>query len=188
MYKGEQFSQVCYLKPRNLGILCTHSGSQGNPWCLSGGLAWNLLSEMFQGYLIDDWPHLETWVISYRPAFCSWSVCECGWTVTMESDPCLSPVTRLLAAPSFLIPNSVGRSCQRAYTERRGDFEMLLMTQGWNQPLFYSPVLFFLVLSCHLLTWSSSFCSILLHLLIRKHKCEGTGGAELSRTAREAKP
>lgn len=81
-------------------------------------------------------------------------VCECElWTATMDQAPSLPWVTHLITAPSFLIPNSVGRACQTAYAERRGDFEMLLMTLGYNYPLsFLLPLT--LPLSCPLLSFT----------------------------------
>lgn len=45
-YKERQFSQVCYLKPGNLGIQFTHRWSQGSLWCLSGRLESGLYIEI----------------------------------------------------------------------------------------------------------------------------------------------
>lgn len=94
--------------------------------------------------------------------FFSMHVCECVWTVTMDQALSFPWVTRLITAPSSLIPNSLGRACQTPYAERRGDFEMLLMTLGYNYPLSFTPthsffLSVFLVHSCHLHWRSFSF-------------------------------
>lgn len=77
-------------------------------------------------------------------------MCERECTVTMDQALSFPWVTHLIAAPSSLIPNSVGRACQTAYAEIRSDFEMLLMTVGYNYPLSFTPPHSFL--SCPLLS------------------------------------
>lgn len=140
-------------------------------------------------YLINDWPHLKTMVIAslIHFPFSSWSipffsmhVCECVSIVTTDQALSFPWVTRLITAPSSLIPNSLGRACQTPYAERRGDFEMLLMTLGYNYPLSFTPthsffLSVFLVHSCHLhwRSFSFLFAPILLYQLISKYKGEG---------------
>lgn len=130
--------------------------------------------------LINDRPYLKTGVItSLIPflfmilfLFSCMHVCECERTVTMDQALSFPRVTHLITAPSFLIPNSVGRACQTAYAERRGDFEMLLMTLGYNYPLsLFTPPHSFSFLSTpviytrgHPLSW---FCAALWMALIR---------------------
>ena len=175
-YKERQFSQVCYLKPGNLGIQFTHRGSRGSPWCLSGRLASGRYIEMesFRG-LSNQWPTVS-WDWGYHISypflftilflFSCMHVCECElWTVTMDQALSFPWVTHLITAPSFLIPNSVGRACQTAYAERRGDFEMLLMTLGYNYPLsFLLPLT--LPLSCPLLSFTLAVILCLGSLLL----------------------
>lgn len=84
----------------------------------------------FRGYLINDWPPLKSGVIRALIPLPFSSCCR-----TMDQAPSFPWVTHLITAPSSLIPNSVGRACQTAYAGRRGDFEMLLMTLGYNYPL-----------------------------------------------------
>lgn len=83
--------------------------------------------------------------------------------VTMDQAPSFPWVT----PPSYLVPNSVGRSCQTAYAGKLG--EMLLMTLGYNYPLCFTPThSSFLVHSCHIHSRSSSFLfKNSLDLLIR---------------------
>lgn len=144
-------------------------GSQGSALCLSDkSVHWN------RGCgVINAGPHLKMGVIitsiplpSLHDPFLSTtcvhvSVC----TVSMGGVLSFPWVTHLITAPSSLIPNSVGRACQTAYAERRGDFEMLLMTLGHNYPLSFTPPhSFFLVHSCHSHSRPSSvlFSAILL--------------------------
>lgn len=89
--------------------------------------------------------------------------------VTMDQAPSFPWVTCLITPPSYLVPNSVGRSCQTAYAGKLGDFEMLLMTLGYNYPLCFTPThSSFLVHSCHIHSRSSSFLfKNSLDLLIR---------------------
>lgn len=47
---------------------------------------------------------------------------------------------RVIWAPSLASSNSVGRSCQTAYVQRQGDFELLLMTLGHKYPRFFFPI------------------------------------------------
>lgn len=158
-YKERQFSQVCYLKPGNLGIQFTH---RGEPAVFIGltrisAVHWNRGSG---GYPVNNWPHLKTQVIaSLIPTIPSLSRArEWECTVTVDQDLPFPWVTHLITAASSLIPNSVGRACQTAYAERRGDFEMLLMTLGYNSPLSFTPTLsFFLVHSCLYYSRSCSF-------------------------------
>lgn len=140
----------------------------GNPQCLSGQLASGLLSEMFQGYLINHWPHLEPGVISYMTSssssllavpFFLLQTCLCVWVDRNHGSrpPSLLWIIQLITAPSFFIPNSGGRSCQTAYADRRGDFEMLLVTQGYNYPLFLAPYTH----SCHSISVFCAYCCCL---------------------------
>lgn len=161
-YKERQFSQVCYLKPGNLGIQFTHRGSRGSLWCLSGWLTSGLYIEIeglgaiqsiTDHVLRPGLSQLLSYYLFFMILFCLLLACMwvCEYTVTMHQAPSFPWVTHLITAPSSLIPNSVGRTCQTAYAERRGDFEMLLMTPGYNYPLsFLLPLIFFfLVHSCH---------------------------------------
>lgn len=147
-YKERHFSQVCYLKPGNLGIHFTHRGSRGSLWCLSGWLTSGLCIEIKGlGAMQSVTDHILRWglshllslffVILFFPPM--QFACMCMCTVTVDGALSFPWVTHVIAAPSFFIPNSVGRACQTAYAERRGDFEMLLMTLGYNYPLSLTP-------------------------------------------------
>lgn len=187
-YKEWQFSQVCYLKPGNLGIQFIHRGSQGSSACLSGRRTSGLYIEIesLWGYLIIAWPHLKTGVIiahiplpfphdPFLSAACIHVVGGC--TVSMGQTPSIPWVTHLITAPSSLIPNSVGRACQTAYAERRGDFEMLLMTPGHKYPLSFTPPhSFFRVHSCHLHLRPFSILFTAILLMCWSENARGVGG------------
>lgn len=136
-HKEQQFSQVCYLKPGNLGIQLTGMGGTWGCWLES-----DLYIEMFQGYLINDWPHSETGVIA-PPFFYSGSFSFC-WV--------FASVTHPITAPSFLISNPVGRTCQTSIRWKTG-----WLWNAANNPRIQLPPLSYthaLSLSCLLLPFT----------------------------------
>lgn len=65
-YKERHFSQVCYLKPGNLGIHFTHRGSRGSLWCLSGWLTSGLCIEIKGlGAMQSLTDHILRWGLSH---------------------------------------------------------------------------------------------------------------------------